>query len=199
MHEDLWTMPSQNLHMTALEITHSRTEAEIDALAAQLLPHAQTITNFTQTHRARVVKPTLSFDGQAFALSFLPAADENAENDTYTYHHLRRDLFTQATAAGVKVDSRYVIPSAHLTIGRYVTTKDTVTADGKVDGAKMAELMQVAQEINEWLEKEFWTPGEGGKIKDGGEWIVGEEKGLDFRKGALWYGGGQTILLGKGF
>jgi hypothetical protein len=29
---------------------------------------------------------------------------------------------------------------------------------------------------------------------------VGEEKGLEFRKGALWYGaGGETVLLGKGF
>jgi hypothetical protein len=28
---------------------------------------------------------------------------------------------------------------------------------------------------------------------------VGEERGLDFRKGTLWYGGGETVRLGVGF
>jgi hypothetical protein len=31
------------------------------------------------------------------------------------------------------------------------------------------------------------------------EWLVGDGKGLDCREGALWYGGGQTVRLGKGF
>jgi hypothetical protein len=28
---------------------------------------------------------------------------------------------------------------------------------------------------------------------------VGQEKGLDCRQGTLWYGGGETIRIGKGF
>jgi hypothetical protein len=48
------------------------------------------------------------------------------------------------------------------------------------------------------LEREFWPTQEG--IRDGGEWIVGEEKGLEVRKGTLWYGsGGETVLVGEGF
>lgn len=58
--------------------------------------------------------------------------------------------------------------------------------------------MRVVGELNEWLKKEFW-PMETG-IKDSGEWIVGEEKGLEVRKGTLWYGsGGETVLVGERF
>ena len=137
------------------------------------------------------MKPVVSFDAQALALSFLPAAGEpgrSLEDDQYSYHHLRRDLFAQAHAGGVKVGSRYVVPSAHLTIGRFIKAQDF----------DMAELMRVVDEINAWLEKEFW-PTENG-IKDGGEWVVGQEKGLEVRKGTLWYGsGGETVVLGEGF
>ena len=50
--------------MTALEITHSRTESEIDALVKQILPHADVLTDFTVNHRCRLVKPMVSFDAQ---------------------------------------------------------------------------------------------------------------------------------------
>jgi hypothetical protein len=64
----------------------------------------------------------------------------------------------------------------------------------------------VIEGVNEWLVREFWPKsvdgdddGDGG-IKEGGEWVVGEEKGLEVRKGTLWYGGGgETVVLGEGF
>lgn len=197
----LWTMPPPNLHMTALEITHSLTEPEIDELVKQMLVGVPDITDYTYTHRARLVKPVVSFDAQALALSFLPAAGEpgsSKEEDSYSYHHLRRDLFTKAQATGVKVASRYVVPSAHLTIGRFITSTDFETTDGKVNHAKLKAFIDKIEEINHLLEDEFWPKN--GQIKDGGEWIVGEEKGLEYRKGTLWYGsGGETVHLGKGF
>ncbi len=67
------------------------------------------------------------------AVSFLPAAGETVVSpppvapepdhqaylsDEYTYHHLRRDIFDIAREAGVDVGSRYVVPSAHITLGR---------------------------------------------------------------------------------
>jgi hypothetical protein len=209
----LWTMPQQSLHMTALEINHSLTSPEIEHLVSQFPASTlETMSNYTRTHRARLVKPLLSYDSQALALSFLPAAGEprtttsptsnqsdperTDESDAYTYHHLRRDLFAQATSAGVKVGSRYVVPSAHLTIARFVREQ-------KFD---LEAFVGVIEGVNEWLVREFWPKsvdgdddGDGG-IKEGGEWVVGEEKGLEVRKGTLWYGGGgETVVLGEGF
>lgn len=54
------------------------------------------------------------------------------------------------------------------------------------------------EEINGWLREEFWQ-NEGDERDFGKEWVVGTEKGLDFRKGTLWYGGGETVRLGEGF
>jgi len=197
-------MPQQSLHMTALEINHSLTAPEIASLVSQFPASTlKTMSNYTQTNRTRLVKPLLSYDSQALALSFLPAAGEPRthlsslsdpdrklpDSDTYTYHHLRRDLFTQATSAGVKVGSRYVVPSAHLTIARFVREQDF-----DVEG-----FVKVIEGVNEWLVREFWPKDDEG-IKEGGEWVVGEEKGLEVRKGTLWYGGGgETVVLGEGF
>jgi len=197
-------MPRDNLHMTALEITHSKTAPEIDALVEQLRPALEEVTDYTFAHRARLVKPMITYDAQAMALSFLPAAGESlstgrtAKDDAYSYHHLRRDLYTIASRH-VKVDSRYVVPSAHLTIGRFIYADEFETKEGKFDAERMRRLIQVIEETNAWLKKEFW-PRDGQEIKKGGQWVVGEAKGLDHRKGALWYGGGgETVRLGKGF
>jgi len=160
----------------------------------------------------------LSYDTSALALSLLPAAGENppstrpSEADDYTYHHLRRDIYSLCTDAGVTIGSRYTVPSAHLTIARFVTQEDIMIKEtpttqaesskdggqGGVDREKVKELVERIEEINAWLEREYWPRG-GEGIRAGGEWIVGEEKGLDCRRGTLWYGGGETVRLGKGF
>lgn len=56
----------------------------------------------------------------------------------------------------------------------------------------MKAWIEEIERINKWLQEKFWS-------RDGLRWIVGEEKGLDCRKGALWYGGGETVYLGQGF
>lgn len=176
-------------------MTHSRTKPEIDALVEKMEPKISEITDFTYNHRARLVKPMLSYDGAAIALSFLPAAGEgqlaNSEikADAYTYHHLRRDLYELCQSTGIDVASRYVVPSSHLTIARFVT--QDVHKEGKV-----GQLVEELEMINQKL-KNFW-PGE--KSIDGMmQWVVGEEKGLECRKGTVWYGGGERDHLGQGF
>lgn len=242
--------------MTTLEVAHSLTPPEIASLVGPLRASLAEITGYPSAHRARLVRPMVSYDLSALALSFLPAAgehggptsppparpapgesggfdygegegwaaveDENDERrtaggsgaagtasrgDAYSYHHLRRDVFDLISTTGVPVASRYVVPSAHITLARYLVQGDHGTAAER--GAWVAHI----DRVNAWLEREVWAwDGEGEGLKaqhdfDGtplvrpfvGEWIVGHERGLDARCGALWYGGGRTIMLGEGF
>lgn len=203
---DLWLMPLDCLHMTALEITHSLTAPEIEDLVHTMNPKIPDITDFTFTHRARLVRPMLSYDSAAIALSFVPAAGEDLSedpadsSDSYTYHHLRRDLYHLCSNTGVAIASRYVVPSSHLTIARFVTQKD-ISKDGDEnvpDPLKTKKMIEKLEETNAWLQENFW-PANGHEIGEGGQWIVGEERGLECRKGTLWYGGGEKVRLGKGF
>lgn len=196
-------MPPDCLHMTTLEVTHSLTAPEIDTLIQTLLPSMESITDYTAHHRARLVKPMIGYDASALALSFIPASGEgtDAHNDAYTYHHLRRDVYALTKSAGVTVTSRYTVPSSHLTIARFVTQEDFLHRgkDGSVfDSHKMRAWIATIEGINKWLQETYW-PSEGQSIPESGQWTVGHEKGLDFRKGTLWYGGGKTIHLGAGF
>jgi hypothetical protein len=70
-------MPLNNMHLTALELTHSLTQPEITEIISNLgLSAIEIMTDYTYYHRARLIKPMLSYDGAALALSFLPAAGE---------------------------------------------------------------------------------------------------------------------------
>lgn len=219
-------MPLSSLHMTTLELTHSRTPSEISSLMAKAAPLVPTLSNLphslahnlstplgvhpTSVKRARLVKPALTYDAAALAITLLPA-DESAE-DSYTYHHLRRDLWeilsetstlnsTNPRDGTVPVASRYVVPSAHLTIARFVTRWDVVgdigsgnvgvDVGGMVDAEKMSSFATAVDGINAWLEKDYWG-------KSSVDWVVGEEKGLEFHAGASWFGGGVAVENGKG-
>ena len=192
-------MPLGCLHMTVLEIAHSRSETEIAAMEKIMEEKMPEITDLTFSHRVRLVKPMISYDAAAIALSFVPAAGDlstmthEPNNDAYSYHHLRRDVYALSKSTGVEVASRYVVPSSHLTIARFVTQKDFAKdAEEVVDPEKVAKLVRKLEEINAELESQYWS-------KDAGIWTVGEQKGLDCRKGTVWYGGGQTEHLGRGF
>ncbi|ROW08176.1 hypothetical protein VPNG_06902 [Cytospora leucostoma] len=204
---NIWLMPPHRMHLTTLEVTHSRTPDEIASLVEQIRPSVPALTNFTFAHRSRLVRPMLSYDLAAVAVSFVPAAGEpvaspapasapaaggsdHEVDDAYTYHHLRRDVFDLARTAGVDVASRYVVPSAHITLGRYLGQEDHATPEQR------ERWTRTIDEVNAWLEREVWDRAEGPFV---GEWIVGQEKGIDARSGCLWYGGGRTIMMGEGF
>ena len=193
------------MHITALEITFSRTAEEIEEIKNTLAPAIPTVASYTYRHRARLVKPMVSYDLSAFALSFLPASGEPGisppptapgtteplvQGDQYTYHHVRRDLWDIAKKAGMTVDSRYVVPSAHVTLGRYLTEEDHATPEQR------RRWVDAIDDVNRWLETEVWGRPDGDFV---GEWVLGQEKGLDVRVGTLWYGGGRTVLSGEGF
>jgi vesicle-fusing ATPase len=185
-------MPQDCLHITALEITHSKKAEEIHKLVDTMQDQIPSIVDYTYDHRARLIKPMIGFDASALALSFVPAAGEQlvsgktVQNDKFTYHHLRRDLFNICTETGVTVDSRYVVPSAHVTVGRFIYSKD-FESEGKFDAQKMQALVTKIEEINERLVQEFWPEHNGGKVPDEGNWVLGEERGLSCCMGTLWY------------
>ncbi|KAL2149183.1 hypothetical protein VTH82DRAFT_8531 [Thermothelomyces myriococcoides] len=205
---NLWLMPPHRMHLTTLEITHSRTAQEIADLVALMRPVIPALTGLTMQRRSRLVKPMISYDLSAVAVSFLPASgeevvsppsedvaeldgpkDSTISGDHYTYHHLRRDAFALASET-VPINSRYVAPSAHITLGRYITQNDHETPEQR------ERWVRTIDDINKWLEKEVWDAKDGEFL---GEWIVGQERGLEARCGTLWYGGGRTLLMGEGF
>lgn len=211
----MWFMPPDNLHITVLEVIFSVTAPEVDAIVSTLLQNgnAETIANTTsqKQYRPRLVKPMIGFDAAAMALSFVPAAGEggssandNNDGDEFTYHHLRRDIYNKVVAAGVKPVSRYAVPSAHLTIGRFINQngflleEDGGTGKTVFDHDKVKKVVEKIEELNARLQERYWPATSDAEIPNGGEWTIGQEKGLDFRKGTLWYGGGETVLIGKG-
>ncbi|KAJ5707142.1 RNA ligase/cyclic nucleotide phosphodiesterase [Penicillium malachiteum] len=203
----LWLMPPENLHTTVLEVAHSLTKEQIDNLvhilqSSENMSPAQ-IAEYPLTHQARLVKPMISFDSAAMALSFVPAAGEasneqgNSERNTdqYTYHHLRGDMFDMVRQAGIQVASRYIYPSAHLTIARFINQNGFVVkgAEGsEVDRSRVKLLIDRINEVNKKLESEFW-PRVDESIPNGGEWVVGRDRGFVIQRGRLWYGGGENV------
>lgn len=199
-------MPSQNLHITVLEVAHSLTKDEIEGLVQTLKSSKEVtpdrISEYPTSHKTCLIKPIISFDSAALALSFVPAAGEPARgqprgvNDDYSYHHLRRDVFDLTRQAELPVASRYVVPSAHLTIARFINQDGFLVEEGErkgqIDRARVKALIEKIEEINEKLESKYW-PQADGTIHEGGEFIVGEEKGLTMRRNRVWYGGGEDM------
>jgi hypothetical protein len=202
----LWIVPPDHLHMTTLEIRSELTGPEIDEIASSLGQSGlvQELANYTLTHRARLVKPVISYDTSAIALSFVPAAGEedrseySGKDDHFTYHHLRSDLYDIVTQSGCDIVARYTVPSAHITIARFVTPSGL--GDGKDspnEAAKKAlQLICEIEELNKELRSNVWRrfgdPSQG-------EWVIGHGKGLELMKGRTWYGKGDSIVLGEGF
>lgn len=190
--------------MTTLEMMPARTAPEVDDLVALLQENAplQELVNYTQTHHARLGRPIVSYDASALALSFIPIAESGdgepfqAGDSSYTYHHLRSDLYDMVTQAGCHIVARYNVPSAHLTIARFTVP---VGGDQSMELESLcrraARIVETIEDINlelssnEW--KRFGHPSRG-------EWTVGQERGLELNKGMTWYGTGNAILTGEG-
>jgi hypothetical protein len=196
-------MPQGNLHTTVLEVAHSLTEDQIEELV-QTLKSSKNVTEsdisgYPLKHQTRLLKPMVSFDSAALALSFAPAAVEGASDghdDQYTYHHLRRDIFDLVRQTGLPVASRYIVPSAHVTIARFINQDGFLAknAEGgeELDPSQVKLFVEKIGQINEILESRYWPKADGSYSKEG-EWVVGQDKGLVIRRGRLWYGGGQDV------
>lgn len=185
----MWMHPAPSLHMTVLEIASGGSAAQIDAVVRAMTPVLAALEGVlamkARGGRVGVLgQPRVMVDVGGLALSFVPRVVDvvslgvgEGEVEVYSYQHLRRDVY-DLVAPVVDVVARYVVPSAHVTIGRFV--------EG-LEGEEVKRLVEVVEEVNGELEGE------------GVEWTVGEERGLEVRAGTCWYGfGGRTIALGQG-
>ncbi|KAE8393278.1 RNA ligase/cyclic nucleotide phosphodiesterase [Aspergillus alliaceus] len=188
----VWFTPPGSLHITVLEMASGRTETDIERFLSHLQASGAIpdLVDYTFHHRTRLLKPTVSFDATAMALSFVPAAGEGAteenymhgdDGDRYTYHHLRRDLFDLLAATGLLMKPRYIVPSVHVTIARFITHDGFVLENSRLDKTKVVDQERVAalvervEQINERLRQKYW-PQVNGAIPSKGEWIVNVPK-----------------------
>lgn len=163
----LWVMPRDCLHMTALEIVHSEPEETIQPLLASLKPHITKLVHGALNDPPTLFRPKICFDAAALALTFIPNPKKPV-----SYTHYRAKLFdTVVNEAGIPVDSRYQVPSAHITIARFI---DQVSPD------KLKALLAKAEELNGLLAASDL------------EWTIGDERPALVRSGRIWYGGGRT-------
>ncbi|KAH3635426.1 hypothetical protein KXW67_006109 [Aspergillus fumigatus] len=186
---NIWLTPPDFLHTTVLEIASSRTPLEVDSFVSHLEQSGVIpgLVNYTFNHRARLVKPVVSFDASAMALSFVPAAGEpsrwsrSVDDDNYTYHHLRRDLYAGVAATGLQPKARYLVPSAHITIARFIThdgfllEKFGSGGEPVYDCDRVAALVDKIEQINHEIQAKHW-PGENRTVSAGAEWIVNVPK-----------------------
>ncbi|KAJ7669482.1 RNA ligase/cyclic nucleotide phosphodiesterase [Mycena polygramma] len=194
-----------DLHITVTEVAHSHTPEEIRNLVDRVRPVLPDLADLlrdraVEGRRAKLDAPRVTWDAGGIALSFLPRSDAGGG---WGYHHLRRDVF-DILGRVLEVNSRYVLPSAHITIARYIAP---------MGEGEMRALGRTLEVVNEALEA--WSKGEErseGTTVDGrprermseelrvierAEWTVGEEQGLEVRAGACWYGdGGWTVTKG---
>ncbi|RJE26243.1 hypothetical protein PHISCL_01401 [Aspergillus sclerotialis] len=207
----LWFTPPDCLHMTTLEITNSQTSSEINTLVSCLEERdvVPEIIDHTLMHCIRLIRPMVNYDTSALALSFIPAPTpsnsqtHSAADGAYTYHHLRRDVCEQVMSAGIKMNTRYTAPSAHITIARFITQKGFQLEEAnpdkpRVDKNRVRRLIETIEVINHKLQHEYWS-NENRAMISKGEWCVGQEKGLEIHGGRSWYGGGEAFHVGKGF
>lgn len=172
--------PITNLHLSLLELGHSMTADANAALVTRLATSLSALLSYPRAHSARLYRPTLACDASSLVLKFLPA------DDAYSIHHLRRDLFERVRTSGVSIAPRYVVPSAHLSVARFVDNGD-FEEEGRTSVAKMQGWWALVEAINKNLAERFDSRS-GGRDEDGA-WTVDNAQ---CRYGAQWYGGGQS-------
>lgn len=194
-------------------MANSQTAPEIEAIVSQLqgsdLIPAQ--CDYMSTHPPRLIKPVVNYDASAMALSFVPAAGEGGssqprslDDDTYSYHHLRRDFYDRIADTGIDVMSRYITPSAHITIARFITQEGFLLehpgSDGsQVDRGQLKALVEKIEHINQKLQQKYWPNQDrdstSSTVTSKGEWLVGREKGVELCGGPSWYGEGKVFPI----
>ena len=148
--------------MTVLEVTNGLTSDQLLPIISSLTPCSTSLTA-PPLPLITLDTPMLNYDISGIALSFLPSSNELIE--------LRARAWDVIAHAGVIAKMRYALPSAHITVGRFVKR-------GSGLGVERAEWVRLLDVINDVLRG--WE----------GKW---ELNSLALRAGVQWYGGGYSI------
>ncbi|KAL1745855.1 RNA ligase/cyclic nucleotide phosphodiesterase [Schizophyllum fasciatum] len=187
----LWFAPAANMHLTLLELVVAKTEEDVELALGKLgAQRAGALVRYPGAHPTRLVRPRLNVDLGGLALSFVPeekaaekcGGDWKKDAAPFTYLHLRRELYALAADAGVKAQARYTVPSAHITLARFISAED-FNKSGEGEGSDMERIsafLRLVEAINDELAELDCA------------WTVGEA-GVELRKGKTWYGGGAVV------
>lgn len=168
--------------MTVIELVHSKSPSELNINVNQVKPHAAKLTALAAERPAGLDRPMLSLDETAVALTFLPV-----ENDQYTYLHLRRDLATVCAKNSVEVASKYYNTSSHITFARFANVSDLTSHKD------LKAWVQKIHSINQGLKEDYWAKSGRSGPNPSLNWMVGSGRGIEVRKGRLWYGDGKPL------
>ncbi|TQV94441.1 hypothetical protein IF1G_06452 [Cordyceps javanica] len=182
--------------MTVLVIALQLSADELDSMMPSLRPPLVKMSEIYSSHRTRLVKPAIYFSDSGVVLSYVPCAGEITDGEAvdhqYTFLHLQRDLFELGHEHGIAISAQKPPGSCYMTLGRFVKGEDP-GSNTKLDPAAIALWVAGVKKINEVLRREYWPAD--GSAPEAGNWVIGDAEGLDIRKGASWYGGGESLSI----
>jgi len=106
---DQYYYPETDLHLTLLEICHSRSPEELSVIVQKLSSSIPLL--FQSVDSIHLDSPEVVFDAHACALAFLPC-DNNLQRC--------RTAFVEILDKSISPYSRYLPNSAHVTVMRYI-------------------------------------------------------------------------------
>jgi 2'-5' RNA ligase len=116
---DQYYYPPSDLHLTLVEICHSRPPEDASFIAGVVASEIRRIAAMTSL--PKVDSPMLAFDSHAVALNLLPTDD--------ALQSARQFILEELSNLGISMDSRYETKSAHVTLMRYITPLRTASEE----------------------------------------------------------------------
>ena len=164
----LWLPPPHYLHITVYEVTHSRTAEQLQPLLAAVRSHESQLFSALPVDRVRFDSPLLNYETSTVALTLLPV-----DVGDYDITTLRAEVGERLSAVGVQWEGRYVAPTAHITIGRFIRSQlQRATME-----QWLAKLDELRDECRQWQ----------------GEWCLAHGS-LQVMTAASWYGHGTVVV-----
>jgi hypothetical protein len=138
---DQYYYPQSDLHLTLLEICHSRTAEEAQRVARAVRANANKL--FADLPAIKMGLPMLAFDQSGCALSFAAPGPELSL--------FRRSMFERLTDCAVPIAPRYMPQSAHITFLRYLRTP-------RIEPQEWARYILNAPRMArpDWVSSEVW-------------------------------------------